>query len=253
MASETPIGIYGFNPVLNWCFLGQKRKMAFETPIVIPVDFQYSSGVSQPTSGNGVRNANWHFWSSSGTHPKFLSPKGEMAFETPFVFPVYFRSTSSVSKPVREKCCLKRHPVFLGRKKRCLLAKMGDMSFETPICTRKFKCDETLHLIGAYNDLYFDFIKWGSSIALYVFGLSLSSASKSSSALVVGPFPYGLNSGWIPRNLKFSFLIPNCHWWGKITKMITWMNTTILTDFTYNWLFKIFTKIAIPRVLRVNS
>ena len=53
--------------------------------------------------------------------------------------------------------------------------------------------NETVHLIGAYNDLYFDFIKWGSSIALYVFGLSLSSASKSSSALVVGPFPYGLN------------------------------------------------------------
>ena len=60
-------------------------------------------------------------------------------------------------------------------------------------CLKNFKTsNETVHLMGAYNDLYFDFIKCGSSIALYVFGLSFSSASKSSSALVVGPFPYGL-------------------------------------------------------------
>ena len=55
--------------------------------------------------------------------------------------------------------------------------------------------NETVHLIGAYNDLYFDFIKCGSSIALYVFGFSFSRASKSSSALVIGPFPYGLKTG----------------------------------------------------------
>ena len=44
---------------------------------------------------------------------------------------------------------------------------------------------------------------------------------------------------------NFSFSSLNCHFWGKITKMITRVNFWILTDPPYIWFLKFATKIAI--------
>ena len=42
--------------------------------------------------------------------------------------------------------------------------------------------------------------------------------------------------GWIPRNFKIFIWSINCHFWGKITKMITRMKFWIFTDGSCIWI-----------------
>ena len=44
--------------------------------------------------------------------------------------------------------------------------------------------------------------------------------------------------GWIPRNFKTFMFKPKLLFWGKITKMITWVNSWIFTNSPYLWFSK---------------
>ena len=48
-------------------------------------------------------------------------------------------------------------------------------------------------------------------------------------------WPTNLTIGWIPRNFKIFIISLNCHFWGKITKLIT---SVIFTDSPYIWFLK---------------
>ena len=51
---------------------------------------------------------------------------------------------------------------------------------------------------------------------------------------------YSFWLGWIPRNFKTFTFSPNCHFWGKITRMITRVDSRIFTYSPYTWFFCIF-------------
>ena len=48
---------------------------------------------------------------------------------------------------------------------------------------------------------------------------------------------------------KHSFLSLNCHFWKKITKMVTRVNSRIFTKLPYIWIFKYITYIAIIEMI----
>ena len=48
---------------------------------------------------------------------------------------------------------------------------------------------------------------------------------------------------------NFHFLSRNFHFWGKITKIITRINSWVFTNLAYIWFLKYFTKIIIIRMI----